>query len=214
MAENSPLPSACELEEAVKVLQRGGIVAYPTETYYGLAVDPANPQAVKSLYALKKRSNKKALSLLVSDVAMLRKYVDEFPDSYKRLIDAFWPGPLTLIFKARDGCLQGLQKKDQTLAIRISSHPIAQKITDSYNKAITASSANISGQLPVNSADSVKALWGDKIDLIMDGGKTVGNRASTIVQCDATVCTILRDGVIPMEDLQKVLPKAYIICKS
>jgi len=208
------LPSPEEYELAVQVLHEGGIVAYPTETYYGLAVDPANQEAVAALYHLKLRESNKALSLIVPDLLTLYQYSLQFPPVYKILTDTFWPGPLTLIFTATKSCVLSLKKDDNSLAIRISSNPVAQKFCSLWGNAITASSANISGKPALSSAEAVKKQWGSQISYVLDGGETAGGTPSTIVRCKEYCCEIIRDGVITEHDISKVLPDCYKICKS
>lgn len=207
------LPTSRDYELAVQALHDGGIVAYPTETYYGLAVDPANQTAVDALYRLKLRESRKALSLIVPDLLTLRKYSSTFPTAYTILSNTFWPGPLTLIFNALDSCMLSLKKDDNTLAIRISSHPVAHRFCTLWGDAITASSANISGEPALSSAEAVKEQWGSRISYVLDGGKTAGGRASTILRCHETGCEIIRKGVVTEHEIRKVLPDSYKICK-
>ncbi len=214
MARDLPaLPSSKEYELAVQTLHDGGIVAYPTETYYGLAVDPANREAVSALYRLKLRESNKALSLIVPDLLTLSRYSSQFPPVYKVLTDSFWPGPLTLIFTAIKCCELSLKKEDNTLAIRISSHPVAHRFCTLWGGAITASSANISGEPALSSSEEVRKQWGTQISYVLDGGKTAGGAPSTIVSCREQSCEIIRNGVITEHDIRKVLPDCYKICK-
>lgn len=206
------LPDFHAYERAVQVLQSGGIVAYPTETFYGLAVDPENAQAVSALYRLKQRESRKPLSLLVPDRLTLSRYTSDFSEACKLLSNAFWPGPLTLVVRTANPNIKGLCKEDSTLAIRISSHPVAAKFCRLWGGAITASSANISGQPALSTAAEVRKLWGEKIDYVLDGGTTPGKSPSTIVRCDGFNCRILRHGVISFEDIRNVLPNSYNIC--
>lgn len=208
------LPERKNVLRAVQTLREGGIVAYPTETYYGLAVDPVNPDAVKSLYKLKLREHTKALSFLVPDVKTLSHYISQFPQSYTILTAALWPGPLTLIFDAAEDCPLPYRKKDNSLAIRISSHPAAHQLCSLWGDAITASSANISGEVPLDSAEAIRKQWGGRIDYILDGGKTAGKTASTIINADGKVVKILRAGVVTETEIRQLLPSHYTICKT
>jgi L-threonylcarbamoyladenylate synthase len=206
-------PSELCFTKAIDALKNGGIVAYPTETFYGLAVDPENNQAIESLYALKKRDKGKAISLLIPDYKYLSKLVSSRPAPYEVLIESFWPGPLTLIFLALDTVSNKITDANKTIAIRISSNPIAQRLCRSMGKAITATSANISGEKAITTATEVAQLWGDKISCIIDGGTTPGGKGSTIVRCrDQNQCAIIRDGAITREAIANVLPSHYTIC--
>jgi len=211
--KDTELPGSREYELAVQALHEGGIVAYPTETYYGLAVDPANQEAVAALYRLKARESNKALTLIVPDLLTLANYSSQFPAVYTLLSKTFWPGPLTLIFDALDSCMLSLKKDDNTLAIRISSHPVANRFCTLWGGAITASSANISGEPALSSAEAVKEQWGSNLNYVLDGGITAGGKASTILRYHETCCEIIRKGVVTEHEIRKVLPENYKICK-
>jgi len=208
-------PSDSDFAQALVALKEGGIVAYPTETFYGLAVDPSNDRAIASLYELKKREGHKALSLLVPNIEYLSSCVSLCP-SYEKLIDAFWPGPLTLIFPILPNVSAKLCSDRKDIAIRVSSNPIAQRLCISWGHAITTTSANISGESALVSAEEVKKLWGDRIDQILDGGVTPGGGASTIVRCNETKreCRIIREGAISCKEISNILPSNYTICKG
>lgn len=208
------LPGSNEFQKAVQILKNGGIVAYPTETYYGLAVNPLNIEAVAALYNLKQRKAEKALSYLIPDFTMLSRHIEHFPVVYKLLAEKLWPGPLTLIFQASSSCKLPFKSKDNSLAFRISSHPVAHKFCCLWGDAITASSANISGKPAMSSAKAVKEQWGDQIDYILDGGITVGSTPSTIISCHKKQIRIVRAGVVSAQKIRKILPECYNICKS
>ena len=208
-------PSDYDFAQALVALKEGGIVAYPTETFYGLAVDPSNDRAIASLYELKKREGHKALSLLVPNLEYLSSFVSLCP-SYETLIDAFWPGPLTLIFPVLTNVPAKLCGDRKDIAIRVSSNPIAQRLCISWGHAITTTSANISGESALVSAEEVKSLWGNSIDHVLDGGVTPGGGASTIVRCNDSKreCHIIREGAISCEAIINILPSNYTICKG
>ncbi len=212
--ELSILPSSYEYERAVQVLREGGIVAYPTETYYGLAVNPESAKAVSALYRLKRRAPDKALSFLIPDKTILSKHIADFPTAYRQLVENFWPGPLTLIFRKSDNCLLPSKTDDKSLAFRISSHAVAGKLCQLFGEAITASSANISGLSAFSSAEEVKKQWGKQIGYILDGGKTSGKMPSTIIRYKKNTIEILRTGVVTEQEIRKVLSGYYTICKS
>ncbi len=209
-------PSDHAFEQALSALQEGGIVAFPTETFYGLAVDPENDQAISSLYTLKKREISKPLSLLVPNLKNLSSSVRSIPLPYKKLISVFWPGPLTLIFPAHTTTSSLLTGGGDTLAIRISSNPVAQHLCELWGKPFTATSANISGEPALVTASEVHDLWGDQVSFILDGGEAPGGKGSTIVRCVGKeyTCRILRDGVISVKKISQALPLNYIVCKS
>ncbi len=203
------------IELALKTLRAGGIVAYPTETFYGLAVDPENGQAVAALYDLKKRSREKALSLLIPEQEYIPSITDSCSESYEKLIKQFWPGPLTLVFEKREDYLPFLTGGDGSIAVRVSSHPVAYDFCHQWGRAITATSANLSGHPEMITAEDIYKLWGDRISYILDGGKTAGGPGSTIVRCETGrgMCEIVRRGRITEQEIQHTLPGVDIICK-
>jgi len=209
-------PSERDFEHALQCLRQGGIVAYPTETFYGLAVDPENEQAITALYALKGREEQKPISLIIQDVTQLSSLACSFPEGYKSLIDSFWPGPLTLIFPAQKHISSVLTGGGRSLAIRISSHPVARKLCESWGGALTATSANISGEAPLVSAQDIHDMFGEKLSFVLDGGLTPGGQGSTIVHCSdrEKECTVIREGVISISKIALKLPSHYNICKS
>ena len=206
-------PSESDYQQALLTLKQGGIVAYPTETFYGLAVDPENDLAIKSLYLLKKRSAGKKLSLLVPDLQVLFSCISSLSRPEQTLIDAFWPGPLTLVFSGKSGSFSSLTQAGDTLAIRISSHPVAAKLCSLWGRPLTATSANVSGEAAFITAEQVTKQWGREIGFILDGGRVPGGKGSTIVRCKGSGCFILRDGVIPKKAIAQVLPDSQLHLK-
>lgn len=205
-------------KHALAALAEGKIVAYPTETFYGLAVDPYNEQAMEVLYALKKRDPKKPVSLVVADTTQLEKLISHCSPVYTALMQAFWPGPLTLVFfpvKAAALKLCSTMGQD-SLAIRISSHPVARELCRLWGGPLTATSANISNFQPLSSAGDVYDLWGKQIGAMLDDGITDGGKGSTIVSYleSARELHILRQGAIATEAIIKRIAVCDIVCKS
>lgn len=197
---------AAEIEQAAAVIRRGGIVAFPTETYYGLAVDPFNREAVSRLFALKRRAPDKPILCLVPDREHLAGLVRAVPPSFVPLMDAFWPGPLTLVFTAGQEVPVILTGYSGTVGVRVSSHPLAAALARAYGGAISATSANFSGQPAAVSAAEVSAQLGPDVDLILDGGDTPGGPGSTLVgQAADDRLVLLRAGVISRSQLRLVL---------
>ncbi len=188
------------LELAVSHLRQGRIVAFPTETYYGLAVDPDCVLAVQRLFAVKRRSPDKALLLLIENIEQLDSLVKEVPPQYLPLIENFWPGPLTLIFQGKKNFNQLITGNTGTVGVRISPNPVAQALVRRMGKPITATSANISGCSPARSAQEVSQMLGDDIDYIIDGGQTSAGLCSTIVGVKNDKLTLLRHGQIDLSD--------------
>lgn len=194
-----------EIEQAVAVIRRGGVVAFPTETYYGLAVDPFNREALARLFVLKRRAPDKPILTLVGERAQLPQLTARVPALYEPLIAAFWPGPLTLVFQARPELPEALTGYSGTIGVRISSHPLAAGLTAAWGGPLTATSANFSGQPAAVSAAEVIAQLGPDVDYVLDGGQTPGGPGSTLVGLEDHQPRLLRAGVIPFESIMAAL---------
>jgi L-threonylcarbamoyladenylate synthase len=191
--------------EAAAVIRAGGIVALPTETSYGLAVDPFNDEALQRLFNLKRRSPSKPVLVLIEQISHLPLLASQMPAVYEPLIKQLWPGPLTLIFPAVPVLPLLLTAGTGTVGIRISSHPLATRICRQLDSAITATSANISGCQPARSVKEVDETFGAQIDLVIDGGRLDSMAPSTIVNQTGGKLWLVRDGALPFE---KVLETA------
>ena len=174
-------PDEEEFSLAVKAIQTGGIVAIPTESFYGLAVDPMNEQALRKLFLLKRRDPAKPVLVIISEIQQLNNLVAEIPDCYVDLMNRFWPGPLTLLFTASSQLPFALTGGTGTVGIRFTSHPIAQQLISSFGGPVTATSANISGGLPAQTVSELDPLIMQGVDAVLSGGKTPGGLCSTIV---------------------------------
>lgn len=198
------------MEEASQVLHRGGMVAFPTETVYGLGADALDEKASAKIYAAKGRPSDNPLIVHISDIEQLDKLVCEIPDNAKKLMDAFWPGPMTLIFKKSglvpDGTTGGLD----TVAVRMPNHKVALKLIRTSGVAIAAPSANTSGRPSPTTAAHVADDLSGKIDMIIDGGAVGIGIESTIVDVTSEIPMVLRPGYITMEMLEKVVGKVGI----
>ncbi len=192
------------LSEALKILRDGGVVALPTETFYGLAVDPLHRPAVEHLYALKRRRREKPVLLLLGDLGELERWVEEVPRVARVLIESFWPGPLTLVFRARAEVPSWVTAETGTVALRLSAHPLAREIPRLFGRPVTGTSANLSGEHPACTAEEV-AHYFPEVDLILDGGATPGRKPSTLVSVVSGRPELLRPGEIPWETLEKVV---------
>lgn len=194
-----------DLAEAVRVLRAGGIVAFPTETSYGLAVDPFNPQALAALFALKKRPQNKPVLTLVSACAQLPLLASEVPSLCTPLIQAFWPGPMTLIMPARPKLPALLTGGTGTVGVRLSSHPVACSLVAAMGSPLTATSANLAGALPCTTAAGVRVAFANQVDAILDGGPTPGGPPSTILDCCHDGVRLVREGAVPFVEVQRVV---------
>jgi L-threonylcarbamoyladenylate synthase len=189
------------LEKAAGAVKRGGIIAYPTETFYGLGVKFDNSAALENLYRLKCRSRNKALPLIIGEKQMLGLIASSVTESAEKLIEKFWPGPLTLLLPAKANISGLLTAKTGKIAVRIPGESFALELARSLRFPITATSANISGMPPAENIDDVIRYFGDAIDLIIDCGKTPGGRPSAIVDASGVKVRILREGAISAEEI-------------
>ena len=202
-------PQADRIDYIVSCLRKGDIVALPTDTFYGLAVDPVNLYAVESIYRLKTRQKHKPLSLLISSLAQAYELARETDSMLDRLADRFWPGPLTIIVRA--GTKLPLRSTANTgnVAIRVPDAAIPRTVVERFGLPITATAANLQGASECTHAAAVRDQIGDRIPLIIDGGPTPRSLPTTIV--DLTLgegrWEILREGAIPTHEVVMVLQR-------
>lgn len=187
--------------KALEVFRTGGVIAYPTETFYGLGIDPFNIEAVKRLFLLKGRPAKSPISLIIKDRLMLTELVQGVPPVAERLIKKFWPGPLTIILRAKAGLPAELLANTGKVGVRISSNPVAQRLVEELNSPITATSANPSGKEPPRSSSEVIEYFNGSIDMLIDGGVLTGRYGSTVVDITDNRVEIIREGEIPASKL-------------
>ncbi len=192
-----------QIEEAVDVLRNGGIIAFPTETSYGLGVDPFNKLSVEKLYRLKKRDSSKPILLLIDSAKKLSTCTASVPKQYHSLMSAYWPGPLTLIFPASKNIPEILKGGKDTVAIRQSPHKVANSIVEQFAQPITATSANISNHKPAVSAKECLTIFGNNIDYIIDNNEKGSNTFSTIVGLVDNKLTVFRQGVLTIPEIGK-----------
>jgi len=193
---------------ACKVLRAGGVVAFPTETYYGLAVDPFNPAALSRLFTLKGRAADKPVLLIVENPSQLSTLVAEIPRSFVLLMERFWPGPLTLVFPGAPSLSGMLTGGRDTIGVRVSSHPVARQLVRAFGGPITATSANFSGHPAAVTAGGVRDQFGPEVDAVLDGGATPGGQGSTLLGYQEGKVCLLRAGVTPFAEIEAVLAGA------
>ena len=193
------------LGPAVSALHNGGIVGFPTETFYGLAVDPRSAPAVRKLFALKDRGPDRPLPLIAADDRQVAQQVGTMTALAIRLASKGWPGPLTLIVPAAPALCLEVHLGTGRIAVRVPGHSVARALAASAGHAITSTSANVSGGAPASTADEVVAAFGDGIDVLVDAGPTPGGLASTIVDATGTDPILIRAGAIPWERVLEFL---------
>jgi L-threonylcarbamoyladenylate synthase len=184
---------------ASDIFEKGGIIAYPTESFYALGVLAADEDAVRKLFELKKRQADKPLPLIVGDMDTLLSIVKMVPDQAGELINTYWPGPLTLLFEANEKIPLLLTGGTGKVAVRIPGESTALDLAKSLKLPITATSANLSASPPAVNAVSVIEYFGNTVDLIIDAGGAPGGRPSTILDVTVTPPRILREGRVILD---------------
>jgi L-threonylcarbamoyladenylate synthase len=195
---------AGRIAEAAATLRRGGVIAYPTETFYGLGALAADGAAVARLVRAKERPDGQPLPLLGADLAQLEA-VARFEPLARRLADSFWPGPLTLVLPARPGLAPAITGGGGTVGVRVTSGAVAAALADAAGGALVATSANRSGQPPPTTASGLDPALRARLDLVLDGGPTPGGAPSTVVAVEGGRIAVLRAGAVAIEALRSVL---------
>ena len=198
-------PTSVVINRAVELLHASKLVAYPTETFYGLAADPRDPAAVDRIFSAKGRPERMALPLIAGNLAAVQLCTSEFSRTAERLAAAFWPGALTLVLPASPTLPPRLLGGNTTVAIRISSHPVASALAMAFGAPIVATSANRSGQPAPMTALEVQEALGRDVALILDGGPTRGGQASTVLDLTTDPPRVIRSGVVPLSAVEQVL---------
>jgi L-threonylcarbamoyladenylate synthase len=193
------------LARAVAVLRDGGLVAFPTETVYGLGADAANAAAVERLYAVKGRPPGHPVIVHVADVHAVDRWASAMPAEAEALAYEFWPGPLTLILPRREGVPDVVTGGRPTVGLRVPAEPIALALLHAFDGGLAAPSANRFGRVSPTTADHVRADLAGDVDLILDGGPCAVGIESTIVDCSGREPVVLRPGGVPLEGIAAVL---------
>lgn len=193
------------VHHAVAVLRAGGRVALPTETVYGLAADAANPHAVARVFALKGRPATHPLIVHIADAAALNQWAVDIPAGARRLAEAFWPGPLTLILKRQPQVLDAVTGGQDSVGLRVPAHPLALAVLAEFDGGIAAPSGNRYGRVSPTTADHVREEFGDTVDFILDGGPCRLGIESTIVSLLGEHPVLLRPGAVTPGALAEVL---------
>lgn len=194
-----------DLLPAVSALGNGGIVAFPTETFYGLAVDPRSPLGVSRVFELKRRGADQPLPLIAADIDQVNEHVGTMTPLAARLASRAWPGPLTLIIPASPQLCDDVHLSTGRIAVRVPSHPVARALARRAGHAITSTSANLSGEPPAAAPDQVVRSFGSGIDVLIDAGPTPAGLPSTIVDVSGDTPVLVRAGIIPWERVLEFL---------
>lgn len=194
-----------ELEPAAKILMDGGVIAYPTETVYGLGANVYCEAAVLRIFKIKSRDTNKPISIMIGRIDEVNKYVRFIPESGRRIMLRFWPGPVTLVFQASDEVPKYLIGTSGKIGIRMPNHAVTKALMASHPEPVTTTSANLSGQKDSIDAQTVEELFADRIDLIIDGGTSTRNVPSTVVDVSGQTPVILREGQVSADEINDAL---------
>jgi L-threonylcarbamoyladenylate synthase len=198
-----PAHSDAAVAAAVTALKNGGIIAYLTDTLYGLGGDALSLVAIKKIFSMKGRAAEKALPVLVGEKRMAKDYVEEISLTAEKLIEQFWPGPLTLVFKAASNVPPELIGDTGKIAIRLPAARLACEISKTLGAPIIATSANRSGEPVLNSASEILAAFGKHLAIILDSGPPKHRQPSTIIDVTAQPPLLVRAGAAPVAEIMK-----------
>jgi len=192
-------PDVRAIAAAAAVVEAGGLVAFPTESFYGLGADALDSDAVARVFEVKGRPEHKALLVLVDSIEMAVGLAARVSDGARALMARYWPGPLTLVLEAADRVPAGLTGGGSTIGVRMPGHAVARALVRSAGRPITAPSANPSEAPPALTAAAVRDYFEGRVELILDGGPTVGGAGSTVADCTVWPPRILRQGPVIVE---------------
>jgi L-threonylcarbamoyladenylate synthase len=204
LAIDASRPDPETLRRAASLLRDGRLVAFPTETFYGLGAHALDEAGVARIFRAKGRPGDKPLLVLVESLAMVERVARDVPDRARRLMAKYWPGPLTLVLPARAGLPAALTAGTGTIGVRLSGHPVARALVHAVDAPVTAPSANRHDGAAPRTADEVLAALGPAVDLVLDGGPTPGGLPSTVLDVTAVPPVVLRPGAVVLapEDLE------------
>jgi L-threonylcarbamoyladenylate synthase len=199
------------IQETGRIIKAGGIVSFPTETVYALGGDGYNTEVVARIYRIKRRDRSKPFSVFLKDAREVKKVVDFISEDAQKLMEKFWPGPLTLVFKSSSAKLSWVLAGGNKLGVRVSPSELVARILDEARVPITATSANPSGKKSCVTASRVFYFFNGRIDLILDGGKSKIFLPSTVLDVSGEEVSLIRLGSIPVEEIKKIVPKVIVL---
>ena len=204
MLDRMPLDVQQQVERGISILKQGGLVAFPTDTVYGLGACATIHQAVERIYQLKERPRNMALPLLLAHTSQIAEVAEPVSKLAWLLVNSFLPGALTLVLYKSNSVPDIITAGGKTVAVRIPDHPVPVALIQGVGAPIVGTSANLSGKPSSVTADEVYSQFGDRIDLIIDGGQCSGGRESTIVDVTGETPVVLREGAISRQQLERV----------
>ncbi len=200
-----------DLEKGISILKKGGVIAYPTDTVYGLGADAFNSTAVQRIYEIKDRSESNPFPLLIADVKQLPALAEPISELARFLARQFWPGGVTLVLSKIDSVPAHLAS-GPTIAVRVPNHPTCLTLLQHLARPLIGTSANLSGQPAALTADEVRQQLGDRVDLIIDGGRSPGGKESTVLDITQEPPVVLRQGIVPSHEIDRAY-KEYLEAK-
>jgi L-threonylcarbamoyladenylate synthase len=194
-----------DFERASEVIRKGGVIAFRTDTFYGLGADPFNRTAVARIRKLKGREGTKPILLLISDAREIGRFITSPSNLFQAAAEKFWPGPITLVGLARPELTEELTSGTKTIGVRLPNDKEVQGLVRACGGALTATSANPSGRKPARSAEEVRSYFSERLDLIVDGGAVTAVMASTVLDLSSNEPRLIREGQITRGQLQQAL---------
>jgi L-threonylcarbamoyladenylate synthase len=210
-SSKTPKGAPENLASAVQALKRGQVIVFPTETLYGLGADALNEAAVEKVFQLKGRDSGNPIPVLVANQGMLDTLVAKVPTTAQRLIDRYWPGPLTLVLPGRKNIPKYLCNSSGGVGVRISSQPIATLLINGLGRPLTATSANPSGKEPARTLQEAERYFAQQVELFVDGGTLTSKTGSTVVEVMEDNIRIIREGEINAYELRQVLGEENVV---
>jgi L-threonylcarbamoyladenylate synthase len=198
-------PDAESVSRAAAVVLAGGVLAYPTDTFYGLAANPASAAAIVQLYRIKGRQVDQAMPLIAAGIEQLEASAGRLVGLARILAERLWPGPLTLVIPAWTSLVDAVHAGTGTVAVRVPAHPLARALAAACGWPITSTSANRSGEPAPTTPDAVRQALGRDLDAIIDGGASPGGQPSTIVDATGREPRLVRAGAVPWERVLECL---------
>lgn len=199
-----------QVEEGISVLRRGGIVAYPTDTVYGLGASVTDREAVRKIFRAKGRPEDIALPVLLADISQLGEVAVCVPEAALKLARRFWPGGLTLVVRRAASVPDEVTAGGETVAVRVPAHPVPLALITGLGQPIVGTSANLSGRPAALTAAEAHEQLGDRVDLVIDGGPAPGGTESTVVDVTGQPPVVLRQGAVSLEALREVIPEMIL----
>ena len=201
-------PDAAGIARAAAIIRAGGLVAFPTDTLYGLAADPFNAEAVARVFAAKGRGVERALPLIAADEMQITRQLAALPPLAGPLAERFWPGPLTLLIAAPPTLAAAVTGGTGRVGVRVPAHDVAQALCRASETVLTATSANLSGGPATDDPDVVASSLADRVDVLVDAGRSAGGQPSTIIDVTGSEARLVRAGAIPWEEIKATLRRA------